>query len=229
MTRRRRRREVAVRTRRSALIGSGARAARTASGSRRHRVQADDLVDLVVAGRQPRIGILARRPGCGEGLEPVDAGEAHVEDDEVRGLTGRDLKAFLARPRGRDVVASCWGRTGSPATAVVVRRSRSWQPRAMLLRVVTNRAARWASAAKARASTAAKRAQPARECVGRAQRATHAGAAQAGRSCTLRSAPGSLATSGPAGEPQPAHTDHHPEVSRPWPPPVRHSLPSTAN
>ena len=69
-------------------------------------LEADDLVDLVVARGQDQ----DRHLGAGgahaaQDLEAVDAGQADVEDDEVRRLVGGDLEALLAGAGDRDLVA----------------------------------------------------------------------------------------------------------------------------
>ena len=68
---------------------------------------ADDVgADLVVAGGQDEDGRLrAGGPEPAQDLEAVHAGEADVEDDEVRGLVDREVEAFLAALRHRDLVA----------------------------------------------------------------------------------------------------------------------------
>ena len=69
-------------------------------------LEADDLVDLVVAGGQDEDRHLgAGRPQAAQDLEAVHPGQAHVEDDEVRRLVRRDLEALLAGSRDGDLVA----------------------------------------------------------------------------------------------------------------------------
>ena len=69
-------------------------------------LEADDLVDLVVARREHEDRRLrAGRTHAAEHLEAVDAGQADVEDDEVRGLVDGELEALLARPGDGDLVA----------------------------------------------------------------------------------------------------------------------------
>src|SRR5689334_14607026 len=69
-------------------------------------LQADHLVDLVVARRQDEDGRLrAGRPEPAEDLEPVHAGQPDVEHDEVRRLVGRELETFLAALRDGHLVA----------------------------------------------------------------------------------------------------------------------------
>ncbi len=69
-------------------------------------LEADDLVDLVVAGGQHEDRHLgAGRADAPKRLEPIDAGQAHVEHDEVGRLAGRDLQALLAGLGDADVVA----------------------------------------------------------------------------------------------------------------------------
>ena len=69
-------------------------------------LEADDLVDLVVAGGQDEHRRLrARGAQPSQHLEAVDAGQAHVEHDEVRRLAGRELEALLAGAGDDDLVA----------------------------------------------------------------------------------------------------------------------------
>ena len=69
-------------------------------------LEADDLVDLVVARRQDQDRHLgAGRAQAAEDLEAVDAGQADVEDDEVGRLVRRDLEALLAGAGDGDLVA----------------------------------------------------------------------------------------------------------------------------
>ncbi len=69
-------------------------------------LQADDLVDLLVPGGQHEDRRLRPRGAQPpEHLEPVHAGQADVEHDEVRGLVRGEVEAFLAGPRDRDLVA----------------------------------------------------------------------------------------------------------------------------
>ena len=69
-------------------------------------LEADDLVDLVVAGGQDE----DRHLGAGgaeaaQDLEAVDPGQADVEDDEVGRLVRRDVEALLAGAGDGDLVA----------------------------------------------------------------------------------------------------------------------------
>src|SRR6188472_1517159 len=68
-------------------------------------LEAHDLVELVAARREEqhrRLG--ARRAEAAQHLEPVDARELHVEDDEVRCLGRGVLQALLARARDGNLV-----------------------------------------------------------------------------------------------------------------------------
>ena len=70
------------------------------------QLQADDLVDLVVAGGEHQ----DRHLGAGgahaaEDLEPVDPGQADIEHDEVRRLVHGQVEALLARGRDGHLVA----------------------------------------------------------------------------------------------------------------------------
>ena len=59
----------------------------------RAELEADDLVDLVVAGGQDQHRRLrAGGPEAAEDLEAVDAGQPDVEHDEVRCLVGGDSR-----------------------------------------------------------------------------------------------------------------------------------------
>ena len=72
----------------------------------RAELEPDDLVDLVVAGGQDEDRRL--RAGGAEpaqDLEAVHAGQADVEDDEVRRLVRRELEALLAGAGDGDLVA----------------------------------------------------------------------------------------------------------------------------
>src|SRR6478672_2762081 len=70
------------------------------------QLEADHLVDLVVAGGQDEDGRLrAGGPEPAQDLEAVHAREADVEHDEVRGLVDREIEALLAALRHRDLVA----------------------------------------------------------------------------------------------------------------------------
>src|SRR5450759_4469036 len=72
----------------------------------RPQLQANDLVNLVVTGRQDQDGHLAlRRPDPAEDLESVHARQADVEHHEIRGLVRRELQALLAGTGDRDLVA----------------------------------------------------------------------------------------------------------------------------
>ena len=71
----------------------------------RAELQADHLVELVAPRRQEqdrRLG--ADRAEAAQHLEPVDARQPDVEDDEVGRLGRRELEALLAAPRDRDLV-----------------------------------------------------------------------------------------------------------------------------
>ena len=69
-------------------------------------LEADDLVDLVVACRQHQDGRLgAGRAEPAQDLEAVDARQAHVEHDEVRRLARGELEPLLAGPGDGDLVA----------------------------------------------------------------------------------------------------------------------------
>ena len=70
------------------------------------QLEADHLVDLVVAGGQDQDRRLRScRAQPAEHLEPVHAGQADVEHDEVRCLVRREVQALLAGPRDGDLVA----------------------------------------------------------------------------------------------------------------------------
>ena len=85
-------------------------------------LQADDLVDLVVAGREHQ----DRRLGAGgaeaaQDLEAVDAGQPDVEDDEVRRLADGQLEALLAGLRqGHRVALLLEGVLDAPGDGVLV-------------------------------------------------------------------------------------------------------------
>ena len=154
-------------------------------------LEADDLVDLVVAGGQDEDRRL--RPGRAqpaEDLEAVHARQAHVEDDEVRRLVawrsrGPPRRSGRRRPRS----PPAGGRTGCRARPRArLRRSGSWRPSRRC----------YTGGATGRAPTGR----------GRASRGTLCGRFRAPRH------------SGPAGEPQPAPHDTDPEVPTPCPPPA---------
>ena len=72
----------------------------------RAELQADDLVDLVVAGREhEHRGLGAGSAEAAEDLEAIDARQADIEDDEIGRLAHGDLEAFLARTGQGDGVA----------------------------------------------------------------------------------------------------------------------------
>src|SRR5947208_921307 len=79
-------------------------------------LEADDLVDLVVARRQHEHGCL-RPSGAqpAQDLEPVDAGQPDVEDDEVGRLVDREVEPVLARPGDGYLVALLLERVLDPA------------------------------------------------------------------------------------------------------------------
>src|SRR6185369_647911 len=69
-------------------------------------LQADDLVDLFIPGREHEDGRLrAGRAEPPQDLEAVHARQADVEEDQVGSGGGGQLEAFLAGPRERDLVA----------------------------------------------------------------------------------------------------------------------------
>ena len=71
----------------------------------RTQLEADDLVDLVVAGGQDEDRHLAARgTDASEDLEAVDAGQADVEHDEIGCLARGDLEPLLAGAGDADVV-----------------------------------------------------------------------------------------------------------------------------
>src|SRR5579862_6841355 len=72
----------------------------------RAELEADDLVDLLVAGGEHQDGGLAARGADpAEHLEAVHGRQADVEQDEVGRLRRGDLEAFLAGSGERDLVA----------------------------------------------------------------------------------------------------------------------------
>jgi hypothetical protein len=70
------------------------------------QLEADHLVDLVVAGGEDEDGRLrSGRPQAPQDLESVHPGQPDVEDDEVGSLVRRELEALFAGSRDRNLVA----------------------------------------------------------------------------------------------------------------------------
>ena len=162
-------------------------------------LEADDLVDLVVARRQDEDRHLgAGRADAPEDLEAVDAGQAHVEDDEVGRLARRDLEPLLAGPGDADVVALLLeGVLDAARDGVLVFDDQD-------------------------------RGCHARGCYTAArERARPRDPGRRSRRGILRSRSGRLATPAPPASRSPTQpTNHHPR-SHPWQPPARRWPPST--
>ena len=185
----------------------------------RTELETDDLVDLVVTGGQHEDRHLGTgRADAAQRLEAVDAGEAHVEDDQVRGLAGRDLQALLAGSGDADVVALLLQGVLDPARdGVLVFDDQDGGGHAPDATPALDGGLRPAlPSAVTRPGGAATRRWPRLD---------------ANERWTLvvpyAPAPGASPSPAPPASRSPTSPTSSPEVHIPWPPPVPHSPPST--